>query len=191
MAFLALVSMRKMQQVLSCRMCFCTHKNLLPTPKSRDGRVKTAQLVFMENPEQPPETPRKKGSPKGGHPKLPEAKKRGQRLFLRLTPAEKAVLEKKAQKAGVQLSHYCRSRLLDTAPLYWVNPLELMAAFREASQEMHPVGVTITQMAKHIHTNPGKVSSETLDRFNDLVSAFMIQQQAVATSFQKFVAGKK
>lgn len=146
----------------------------------------------MENSPKPQQQP--KAQRKGGRKRLPEKKKRSESIpEIRVTKFERERLDKKAAQAGVSITEYCRRQLLGTAPLYWVNPLELMAAFREVSKEMHPVGSNINQMTKHANTAAANcaINQDQLTEYMALVSVFIKQQAMIAQGIQKFISGRK
>lgn len=114
------------------------------------------------------ERPRKEGDTPMARPRLPDTERRDDTLPpLRVTAAERAAVERKAEAAGLPLSEFCR-RAVFARPI----PSKRNVLSNRALAELNRVGVNLNQIARHMNAGrdtPGDLAATLAELRGTLV----------------------
>ena len=110
--------------------------------------------------------------PRGGRPRLAPDEKRSERFSgIRLTAAERAIIEDKASQAGLSIAEYCRQSFLRSRP----PPRSKSEIDAKALLAIERIGRNLNQIARQLNSG-GPVPlylHDTLDQVRDAIDRLM------------------
>lgn len=123
-----------------------------------------------------------------GRPQL-KAGKRTKKIDVRFSEEEYDLVLALEKELGISKTELVRMRVVYDAKQVVVNARALVACLDAIGAEMGRIGNNINQLAKHanILNLQGALNAPVVNKFNELLEAYIKMQQALETSFRKII----
>ena len=95
-------------------------------------------------------------------------------VILRLSPAERKILDEKAEEAGMSISSYIRKSSISSKPVV-INPKEFISTMRGLRMEINKVGVNVNQATNYLNylKNTDRLDDKANSEFLNLWKSYI------------------